>query len=155
MCVPTYVNDLLIHFREQLLWAATIYSISTACRLFGLTPKTFFKCKRLMALWEQSGCSGPNPLGYRPPRPQRSNAKPAQVRERVLQLKREYPTYGKRRLAAEYIERYQGQIAPNTVQKFLKAERQNLPAPQRRIQYWSFFFIALLDDHSRAPVAAD
>lgn len=174
MRVPTQIKYRLIHYKKQILRlvATQILSVVAVCEIMGISRNTFYKYRRQ----EKAGSLG---NFYCAPY-QHGQAKSAEVREKVLQTRQDFPHYGKRRIAAHL----NGQgilICPNTCQKILRINNQVLPLEKRKPRHWRSFeaikantiwsidicylytikqdgfdlyLITILDDHSRFVVAS-
>jgi len=174
MQLPTQVQCRLSHFKRQLLALATAktFSVVFLCQLFAVSRNTFYKYRGL----ERGGqldyfCCAPRHHGL---------AKTQAVIDAVLDARRCFPGYGKKRLAG-YLNGIGVKIAANTVQRILRAHNQALPAAQRKRRQWSYFeaiapnviwsidicylytlkqdgfdlyMITILDDHSRRVIAS-
>lgn len=174
MKVPTQIINRLIHYKKQILFlaAAKVLSVVALCQMLAISRNTFYKYK----MQQTQGL-----LGYFKCAPiNHGRAKSAEVVEKVLQARKLFPDYGKRRLA-NYL-RYKGiNICANTVQKILHAYSKALPAKKKEKPHWKYFeaiapntiwsmdicylyttkkagfdlyLITIMDDHSRFIVAS-
>jgi putative transposase len=114
---------------ERLQFIAAVHkkasSFSSICSAFGIAPKTGYKW---LHHFESAGINGLRDGSRRPHGNSRAIA--ADVAERLLQLRRQRPTYGPRKLVAwlEANEPAWDVPAPSTVGELLK--RHGLVAPQ-------------------------
>jgi transposase InsO family protein len=174
MKVPTQLINRLIHYKKQILFlaAAKILSVVSLCQMLSISRNTFYKYR----MQQREGL-----LGYFNCAPHHhGKAKSAEIIEKVLQARKLFPNYGKRKLAS-YL-RYKGtSICANTVQKILRANSKALPAKKKAKPHWKYFeaiapntiwsidicylytqknngfdlyLITIMDDHSRFIVAS-
>jgi transposase InsO family protein len=174
MKVPQQIINRLIHYKKQILFlaAAKILSVVAICQMLKISRNTFYKYKMQQAQGS---------LGYFNCAPiYHGRAKGAEVVEKVLQARKLFPNYGKRRLAS-YL-RYKGtSICANTVQKILRSHSKALPAQKKTKPHWKYFeaiapntiwsidicylytkkkngfdlyLITIMDDHSRFIVSS-
>lgn len=174
MSVPTQIKNRLIHYKKQilLLAAAKVLSVVAICQMLSISRNTFYKYKTQ----ERLGL-----LGYFNCAPiHHGRTKSQEVVEKVLQARKLFPNYGKRRLA-NYL-RYKGtRICANTVQKILHTHSKALPAKKKTKPHWKYFeaiapntiwsidicylyttkkngfdlyLITIMDDHSRFIVSS-
>ena len=175
MQLPAQAQYRLSHFKKQLLAlaAAKTFRVVFLCYLFGVSRNTFYKYRQL----ERAGkldyfCCAPLHHGL---------AKSPAIVEAVLDARRQFPDYGKKRLAS-YLNGLGVKISANTVQRILRAHNQALPAAQRKRRQWSYFeaiapnviwsvdicylytlkqhgfdlyMITILDDHSRKVIDSE
>ena len=174
MKVPTQIINRLIHYKKQILFlaAAKILSVVAICQMLEISRNTFYKYKnqQRLGLLGYFNCA---PINH-------GRAKSLEVVEKVLQARKLFPDYGKRRLAS-YL-RYKGvSICANTVQKILSLHSKALPVKKRTKPHWKYFeaiapntiwsidicylyttkkagfdlyLITIMDDHSRFIVAS-
>src|SRR5256885_7862103 len=105
-------------------------SFRSLCAAFGVAPKTGYK-------WlHQFEAVGPAGLQDRSRRPKsNSRAISAAVAERLVELRREHPTWGPKKLVA-WLERHEGGLdvpAASTAGELLK--RRGLVSPHKRSRY--------------------
>lgn len=174
MKVPTQIINRLIHYKKQILFlaAAKILSVVAICQMLKISRNTFYKY-RMQQAQGQLGYFNCAPLHH-------GRAKDSEVVEKVLQARKLFPDYGKRRLA-NYL-RYKGtNICANTVQKILRSYSKALPAKKKTKPHWKYFeaiapntiwsidicylyttkkqgfdlyLITIMDDHSRFIVSS-
>lgn len=174
MKVPTQIKNRLIHYKKQILFlaAAKILSVVAICQMLEISRNTFYKYRyqQKQGLLGYFNCA---PLHH-------GKAKSQEVVEKVLQARKLFPNYGKRKLAS-YL-RYKGtSICANTVQKILRFHSKALPAQKKTKPHWKYFeaiapntiwsidicylyttkkngfdlyLISIMDDHSRFIVAS-
>lgn len=174
MKVPTQIINRLIHYKKQILFlaAAKVLSVVALCQMLKISRNTYYKYKMQQAqgLLGYFNCA---PLNH-------GRAKSPEVVEKVLQARKLFPDYGKRKLAT-YLK-YKGiSICANTVQKILRANAKALSAKKKVKPHWKYFeaiapntiwsidicylytlkkngfdlyLITIMDDHSRFIVAS-
>lgn len=174
MKVPTQLINRLIHYKKQILiLAATkILSVVAICQMLKISRNTFYKYRTQQ---EQGRLGDFNcaPINH-------GRAKSAEVVEKVLQARKLFPDYGKRRLA-NYLKYKGTRICGNTVQKILRLHSKALPVKKKTKPHWKYFeaiapntiwsidicylytakkngfdlyLITIMDDHSRFIVAS-
>jgi len=100
-------------------------SFRELCRQFGISARTGYKW---VSRYEQFGPAG---LHDRPPMPGRlPHATPAEVLARVIELRKEHPTWGPKKLHGWLVERALQAPAPSTIGDLIK--RYGLVKPRRR-----------------------
>jgi transposase InsO family protein len=174
MKVPTQIKNRLVHYKKQILFlaAAKILSVVALCQMLAISRNTFYKYKyqERVGLLGYFNCA---PLNH-------GRAKSQEIVEKVLQARKLFPDYGKRKLAT-YLK-YKGiSICANTVQKILRLHSKALPAKKKAKLHWKYFeaiapntiwsidicylytlkkngfdlyLITIMDDHSRFIVAS-
>jgi len=100
-------------------------SFRELCRQFRISPRTGYKW---VARYEQYGPAG---LVDRPPIPHRvPHATAAEVLARVIELRKEHPTWGPKKLRGWLVDRGQKAPSASTIGDLIK--RHGLVAPRRR-----------------------
>jgi putative transposase len=100
-------------------------SFRELCRQFGISPRTGYKW---IHRYEQFGPAG---LEDRPPIPKRlPHATPSDVLARIIELRKEHPTWGPKKLHGWLVDRGLQVPSPSTVGDLLK--RHGLVKPRRR-----------------------
>ena len=109
-------DEIVYHQRVRVLdYARVIGNVSEACRVFGMSRKTFYKWRRVAAAY---GLAGLRPKSKRPPA--MPNATPTHVVEALLTMAVLSPTLGCRQFADRLAD--QGfQLSKSTVQTYLVA----------------------------------
>lgn len=142
------------------------------CRRFDISPKTGYK-------WLERFDGSVESLKDRSRRPQTSPERTCeQVEEAVLDVRRQHPEWGGRKIARRLLDTGQGEVAPSTVTSILhrhgliSEHASEQAAPSRRFEHeepnslWQMDFagyfhtvagpcypLAVLDDHSRFNLA--
>jgi putative transposase len=120
-------------------------SIALTCRLFDwrsavaiVTPATVIRWPRELgrAFWRRKSLRGRPPL-------------PGNIRELIVRMDRENPSWGEQRIADELLIKLGVRVSARTVAKYLRCSPSG--DRPRRDQRWSMF----LRNHARAIVACD
>lgn len=143
------------------------------CRRFGISPQTGYKW---LSRFGQQGPAGLNDTSRRPHNSPATTAESLQ--QSILELRREHPAWGGRKIARRLQDLGQGCVAPSTVTSILhrhgliSTEASAAAQPWRRFEHehpnalWQIDFkgyvdtpagrchpLTLLDDHSRFNMA--
>ena len=120
-----------LRLADRALFAAAACHLSPASRLSLLvSPRTLLRWHQSLVRWKWRRC------GTRPGRPKLS----AEIRELVLRLARENPSWGHRRICGE-LAKLGLQASPTSVRRLLARARLG-PAPRREGPSWREFLHA-------------